>query len=194
MNRLFQNSSQIQVFEWTILLVALGIIVVAVHQNIGVGLSPGMPEGEVLAGSSPDFLTPSETSGMHELAEQALLAELSLAYSGNGHASNWLSVTDWPSFGISPDEQTFFTAWRGLQPDISLSADEWLEQLQEAHNLYLNMGDILAKRLSEDTLFVEVGRLYQIPVDVVRMHKVEDAPATPGQWAFFVAQYQRKER
>lgn len=193
MNRIFQHSNQVQMFEWTILLVALGIIAIAVHPSIedqqaAKAVSNLLPEN----GLTVEEQSNRET--MSRLAEQAWLAELSLAYAGSEPAKSWLSDTDWLSLGISPDEQTFFSAWRSTLTDTSLTAGEWLEQLQEAHRLYLSIGDILTKNMREDTLFGEVEKMYNIPAGTIRLRSKTFQPATTSQWALFVSQYRQVEK
>lgn len=187
MNHILEQSNHIQKFEWVILLMALGIIVFAVHSSIE-NRQPEEVPGQLLQSVLPAELAPDENGPDQKLAEQALFAELYLACTGSRVAENWIADTNWSSFGIPSDEQEFFAQWRSLHAHSSMTADEWLEKLQEAHHMYEEIGGILSQSPREDTLFDRFGRFFNLPAETFRQHLLENQPATPGQWAIFVAQ------
>ncbi len=175
--------------EWVLLLLSFGVIAVTLRNAhwLDSEMSSQVGHRKLAVVSDPALATTFTID--RQLAENALLAELSLAYPNNQHAAAMLAQNQWHQFGISPDKTAFFEYLRNHPGDTLLSANAWFDKLLEAQQLYDAVEKSLFQGEKEEEMFRLMEAQFCIPVQKFRqMRLAAEKPATASQWAVFVSE------
>lgn len=190
----FRHGNKIQWFEWAILLLSFGVILQVVRPIGKAHPQPGQPAaaGDRLAQSTmmKEHDQAMDPAAWRQLAEEALLVEMSIDKAGCILPRQLLADRNWREFGIPSDELAFFDFLQERLDTASLSTDERLASFLQAQQLYQSVGRLLRQEQGEEAFFAGMQQLYHIPVDHSRGHYLEVRPVTVGQWAIFVVRHQ----